>query len=99
MKKILALALALALSSCAGMQTQTQKIATACAAATTGLQLVAVGVREGKITADQKARAVEAGDKIAPICSAPTPPTLDNVKQAAFDEAVALIAHLAGVSK
>jgi len=99
MKKILVMVLALALSSCAGLQTQTQKIATACAAATTGLQLVAVGVREGKINATQQAQVVAAGDKIAPVCSAATPPTLDALKQAAFDEAVALIAHYAGVAK
>lgn len=98
MKKILVLVLALALSSCAGLQTQTQKIAATCAAATTGLQAVKVGVEEGKVTLAQRDQVVAAGEKIRPICKNPNI-TLDELKQATFDEAVALIAHYAGVSK
>ena len=100
MKKLIAIMiLGFTLSGCAGMQTQKQKIATACAAATTGIQLVTVGVREGKINAEQQAKVIEADNMIRPICGAAEPPTLDSLKQSAFDQAVQIIAYYAGVAQ
>lgn len=96
MKKTLLVTCMILVAGCAGQQTRVQQIETACAAATAGLRVIAVGVREGKVTPGQQAVAVAAGDTIAPICGAANPPTLDSLKQTAFDIAIQRIAFIAG---
>lgn len=85
---------------CAGMNT-TQQVAATCAGASTVLKAATAASKAGKLNRDQALQVSAAGHKVALICSASAnggkPPTLDDVKQAALDAAVAELTHLAHI--
>ena len=80
--------------SVGGFDTPQQQIMASCVAADGALQALTVARRAGKLS-DAQAEAIEtAGDKIAIICMADEPPTLDSVRQAAFEEAIRTLTTL-----
>lgn len=98
----LACLLALALVACqsVGLTTTEQQIAAGCATASASLKALTVANDAGKLTADQQRSILSAAGYISPICSAPTPPTLDSLKLEAFTRAIVLLqAQAAGLEK
>lgn len=75
-------------SGCASFQTQEQKVQLACASAATALDVLAIANNEDKLTAQQQHIVIEAAGHITPICTAPTTPTLDQIKMEAFMQAI-----------
>lgn len=90
-------ALALALSGCAtlGIETEKQKIEAACIAASGSVRVLAVANMAGKIDEDQRYMISVAVATIDPVCGADTPPTLDDVRLAAFMSAIGALQQYA----
>jgi hypothetical protein len=84
----------MALAGCAGTggaRTQEQQVALACASATAAVRTVTLAIQFGKLSDEQIGKAATAIAIYEPICTAPTPPTLDSLKLAAFVQAIALL--------
>jgi hypothetical protein len=87
----LLVALVVMLPGCAGLTTQTQKIEAACTGSSTAIKVLTAANDAGKLSPAQQAEIKTAIDTISPICNADNPPTLDSVKQQAFEDAIALL--------
>lgn len=85
------LAMAIATPACAplGIKTDAQRIATACATASASVKVLTVANSLGKLNEVQQAQILTAIEIAQPVCAAETPPTLDDVKRAAFLAAIA----------
>jgi uncharacterized protein YceK len=100
MKILLAISLTLALAGCGSVSTSsgTQAIEQSCAAASAAIRVLTIANDQGKLNHATQTQVLRAIGLVNPICLSPTPPTLDTVKQAAFDDAVsALTASASGV--
>jgi hypothetical protein len=86
---------AVLLSACASMGgqplTQLQKIELGCTSASTAIKALTVARRAGKLTPLQVGKVTQAGVFLAPICMAESPPTLNFLQEAAFEEAVKML--------
>lgn len=91
MKLTIAMFVALLITGCSGcttFQTQEQKVQLACASAATALDILAVANSEDKLTEQQQKIVIQAAGHITPVCTAPTTPTLDQIKMQAFMQAI-----------
>jgi hypothetical protein len=93
---LIALALALSLTSCAGLKTRSQQLEASCAVALSANNAIAAGVRYGQVSSAQQDAAIAANEYIEPVCSNPNAPTVDSVKKAAFDRALAELLRIRG---
>lgn len=93
MMRFTAVLFALMLSACTsmGFKTESQRIAASCAIATATLEVLTVANQEGKLSPSQQTQILNAVGLITPICTAPEPPTLDDVKLSAFTQAIAIL--------
>jgi hypothetical protein len=107
MKKIglfLALALAMVLSACNGASTgplndeQLRAVEIGCASASAALKTLAIANDAGKLTPATQTAVLSAAGRVAPICGAPEPPTLDSLQQQAFQQAVGVLVARAAES-
>lgn len=89
--KSLSLVACLVVAGCATMTTNTQKIETACVSATAAIETLTVANNAGKLSEDQQKQVMNAIGYVSPICSAPTVPTLDDIKEQTFLGAVSLL--------
>lgn len=101
MSLIALLIVALGLSGCAttGITTQHQKIATACESAASAADAIAAGVKSGRVTKAQLARATAVYSATVPACEPAPAESLDAVKYAALAAAVAELAAMQGALK
>lgn len=95
MKKLLVLTLALGMvGGCKTFDTNTKKIEAACASATSSIQIVTLN--KDKLSPAQVKVVSDAIDVVQPVCGdRNTIPTLDSIKQAAVESAVAKLLQLA----
>lgn len=78
-----------------GLDTDLQKIEASCATVTTATQTLTVADKAGKLTDAQRQDVLKALGVTTPICTQETPPSLDAVKEQAFQAAVAALSGLA----
>lgn len=92
--KYLMLVALLALTSCKTFDTSTKKIEAACASATSSIQVAAL--YKDKLSSSQLTTVRRAIQITQPVCGdRDTIPTLDSVKQAALENAVAQLFQIA----
>jgi uncharacterized protein YceK len=80
-----------ACSGCSGIQTHNQQVATGCATASAAIRTLTVANEAGKLSAEQQQAVLSAIGHIEPICSADSPPTMDQLKLEAFTQAIAIL--------
>lgn len=78
-----------------GLTQQQEYVAMTCASASAAMKVVTVAINADKLDAEQRADVLAASDKIARVCASPTPPTMTQLQEIAFSEAVAVIAVMA----
>lgn len=80
-------------TACSSLQlnTNAQKVEASCATASTALKGLTALNDAGKLSPAAQQDVLKAIAIVSPICTAPTPPTLDDVKMQAFVQAVALL--------
>jgi hypothetical protein len=96
--------LALVLTACSGCSmtgvnesgesvdlTQAQKIDLVCTGVTAAVKAATYADAAGKLTADTRAKILEATEITDPVCSAKPYPTLDEVKLTAFEKAAEVL--------
>lgn len=82
-----------------GLDTAQQRIMASCVAADAALRALAAANDADKLTPAQETTILAAGNKIAIICMAEEPPTLDSVRTAAFNEAIRTLTTLQSETK
>lgn len=70
---------------------RTQQIEMSCAASTTAIKALTAANVAGKLTLPQQKSVQQAIHTVAPICNAPTPPTLNDIEMQALVQAVVLL--------
>lgn len=87
-----------ALSGCnsLSLESDTQKIEAGCASASAALKTLTAAQIAGKLDPAKAERISQAAHIIEPVCTAPEPPTMDSMKRAAFDQAIAELVKQAG---
>jgi len=78
-----------------GLNTDLQKIEASCATATAAVNTLTVADKAGKLTDAQRKDVLKAINVTTPICTQETPPTLDAVKEQAFQAAITALSSLA----
>lgn len=91
--KMLGLALAFALAGCTtlGLETEEQKVAAACVAASGSIKVLTVAIEEGRLPESRRRMVEMAVAAVVPICTAETPPDLDDVRREAFLGAISAL--------
>lgn len=100
---ILALALSVLLSACNGASgpldsSQLRAVEIGCASASAALKTLTIANDAGKLTPAVQTAVLSAAGRVAPICGAPEPPTLDSLQMQAFQQAVGVLAAKAAES-
>lgn len=85
----------LLLAACSALPTHTQQEAAVCVSYSAALKVLTVANQAGKLSVSEQAQVTEANTLVSPVCLAETPPTLDDLKQAAVAAAVNRLALLA----
>ncbi len=85
---------------CGTVQTSaTGQIETGCTAASAAIKVLTLANDQGKLNHATQTQVLRAIGLVNPICLSPTPPTMDTVKQAAFNDAVSALTTSAGSVK
>lgn len=96
--RAIVLALCIALAGCQNggqlTPTQEQTLMTACASASASIKVLTEANKAGKLSEDMQDAVLEAIGIIDPVCGAEDTPTLTQLQQQAFQQAVAaLVRH------
>lgn len=84
----LSLALAVLLTAC------NPPFATVCASASAAIKTITIADKAGKISPADEAKVTQAITVVAPICEAPTEPTLSDAERSAFEQAMFLLTKM-----
>ena len=101
MRVLLAVVASLFLSACSPYFTKPNEsnaaagIATSCVVAAAAIDVLTAASNLGELSYEQQQAVLESISVISPICLAETPPTLDDVRRAAFLQAIEYLSQKA----